>query len=144
MKYKTLILLSLIVIFVVFVRFALYLQEINKTPSTSQVQKNLVTQTSEGTVTVTITPKILNHGSVVVFNVELNTHSVELNYDITKIARLSDDARNIYQPISWTGGKGGHHIRGVLTFPTLNKSAKKVTLTISKIDNQDRIFIWNL
>lgn len=144
MKYKTLILLSLIVIFVVFFRFALYLQEINKTPSTSQVQKNLVTQTSEGTVTVTITPKILNPGSVVVFNVELNTHSVELNYDITKIARLSDDAGNIYQPISCTGGKGGHHIRGVLTFPTLNKSAKKVTLTISKIDNQDRIFIWNL
>lgn len=144
MKYKTLILLSLIVIFVVFVRFALYLQEINKTPSPFQVQKLHSTQTSEGTITVAITPKILDPGSQVVFNVELNTHSVELSYDIAQIAYLSDDTGNIYQPVSWTGGRGGHHIRGVLTFPTLSKSAKKVTLTISKIDNQDKVFVWRL
>ena len=76
--------------------------------------------------------------------IKFDTHSVELNYDVAKIAQLTDDTGNIYTPVSWTGGKGGHHVEGILAFPTIANSAKKVTLTIPHIDNKDRIFNWDL
>lgn len=110
------------------------------------VEKNaLSTQTStEGAVIVKATPKTLASGSEAIFEVVFDTHSVDLNYDVAGIAQLTDDIGNTYQPVSWTGGKGGHHLEGILTFPDIAKSAKKITLTIQDIDNKDRIFEWNL
>jgi hypothetical protein len=105
----------------------------------------LSTQTSsEGAVTVKATPKTLAAGSEVLFEIVFDTHSVELNYDIAQIAKLTDNIGNTYKPVSWTGSKGGHHVEGVLTFSTIANSAKKVTLTIPNIDNKDRVFTWNL
>ena len=111
------------------------------TPSTSRV---LTSQTSEGNVTVEVTPKNLTSGSQVQFNIQFNTHSVELNYDLAQTARLNDDTGNSYKPLSWTGGKGGHHVEGVLTFSAISNTAKKVTLTLPGIDSQDRIFSWEV
>lgn len=153
MKYKTIIFISVAVIIAAFilVRFVTTPQESSRTTSDPQAQntqsipiQSEATQTSEGNVAVKVTPKTLISGLQVVFEIIFDTHSVELNYDVMKIARLTDNMGNTYQPLSWTGGKGGHHIEGVLTFPSIVGSTKKVNLTISGIDNQDRVFSWNL
>jgi DNA-binding beta-propeller fold protein YncE len=83
-----------------------------------QVPTNGLTQMNdERSVVVEVTP--LNLGTsepTLDFQVALNTHSVELGYDLTKIAVLRDDQGNEYVPVEWDGGQGGHHVNGVLRF----------------------------
>jgi len=83
-----------------------------------------------GAVSVEVTPTSLGG-----FEVVLNTHSVDLDFDLTKAMSLSDDLGNVYSPISWSGGKGGHHLTGSVVFGDILKKARKVTLTISEIEN---------
>jgi len=78
------------------------------------------------------------------FNLKFTTHSIELDYDIKALSTLSDDKANMYKPLSWTGGRGGHHIEGELIFPKISQDAKSVKLIISKINGQNRIFEWKL
>ncbi|KKP31785.1 MAG: hypothetical protein UR21_C0005G0007 [Candidatus Woesebacteria bacterium GW2011_GWC2_31_9] len=64
----------------------------------------LDTQTnSEGSVIVEITPPqdILENFNIWRFSVNLNTHSIELTEDLTKISVLIDDKGKIYNPESW-------------------------------------------
>lgn len=147
MKYKNLIYLSLafIIAAVLVVYFVGNFAQDNDSSTQPQTQSASLTQkNSEGAVTVEVTPKELAPGSQAVFEITFDTHSVELNYDIAEITQLTDDNGNSYKPLSWTGGKGSHHIEGRLTFPEIEKSTKKVTLTIPGIDNKDRVFIWDL
>lgn len=147
MKYKTIFYMSLAVIVVAV--FAVYFignfAQDNKSTTQSQSQNKSATQkNSEGAVTVEVTPKELALGSQAIFEITFDTHSVELNYDIANVAKLADENGGVYKPLSWTGGKGSHHIEGILTFPEIDKSSKKVTLTIPGIDNKDRVFSWDL
>ena len=98
----------------------------------------------KGEVVVEAVPTKLSTKENSEFIVKFTTHSVDLNYDLENIAILTDDKGNQYKSISWTGGKGGHHIEGTLTFSKLSQDASAVTLTIPGIDNQDRIFEWEL
>lgn len=116
----------------------------NKAPIQLQNQGLLPQTSTEGVVSVKVKPNTLQSGSPAEFELTLDTHSVELNYDIAAITILQDDSKRIYKPVSWTGGKGGHHVEGILTFPAITQSAKSVTLTIPQIDNQDRVFTWKL
>ncbi len=113
------------------------------TPTVVQESTYKTEASNKAAVTVQVTPETLNPGSPAVFKVEMNTHSVDLNYDIVNLAQIADDSGITYKPTSWTGGKGGHHIEGILTFPSLARS-KKITLIIRGIDNESRIFSWNL
>ena len=118
---------------------------INNSPQTSQNQTSLETQSNEAeSVTVEAKPEVLEAGKEVVFDLSLNTHSVELDYDIASISILTDDKRNQYQASSWSGNKGGHHISGKLVFPTLKEDAKQITLTVKGIAGKDRVFSWNI
>lgn len=103
-----------------------------------QTQEN-----SEGEVIVSVTPVRLSEKENVKFKVSLNTHSVELNYDLKNLAVLTDDNDIEYRPISWDGGVGGHHLEGNLIFPPLSKKVEEVTLKISGISGADRVFKWN-
>jgi hypothetical protein len=77
------------------------------------------------------------------FRITINTHSVELDFDLTEISVLYDDAGNSYKPITWEGsGQGGHHREGILGFPTLNENTKSIKLVIT--DNTRREFNWRL
>ena len=123
----------------------------NQTKTQPQVQQksnNSVlyqSQTDEkGSVVVEVTPLSLTPGNNVSFNVTFTTHTGDLNYDVAVIAKLTDNKGNEYSPISWTGGKGGHHISGTLTFSKLSSEVNSVTLKIPGIDNHDRIFYWDL
>jgi hypothetical protein len=104
------------------------------------------TKTDEqASVTVDITPKKLGLAEEKnIFEVSLNTHSVDLSYDFQKIIIREDDLGNIYQALEWTGGEGGHHLVGEIIFPKLNLSAKKVKLTINGVGGAERVFEWML
>lgn len=152
MNNKKYIYILLIIIIFLFVIFVFYKKTSNKVliPSSSSSRENsqqiqYQTQTdNNGEVNVEVTPKSLSPDSEAQFDLVFNTHSVELDYDLVKISQLIDDKGEMYKPIFWSGGKGGHHLEGELIFPAISKSAKIVTLTIPGIDNKDRVFSWNV
>src|SRR3970282_1973076 len=82
-------------------------------PTLSQEKKSFESKTdNQGEVTVEVTPKNVSTRSETTFQVTLNTHSVALDLDLVKISKLIDDQGNTYQPLSWDGGSGGHHLSG--------------------------------
>lgn len=116
-------------------------------PTVSRVseQKAFASQTdSQAEVTMEVTPKSLEVDKEAVFQVTLNTHSVELDKDLAQISILMDDKGVKYQAVSWAGGTGGHHLSGDLTFPKISDRATSVELKISGIGGVERIFRWTL
>lgn len=104
-------------------------------------------QTSrEAGVLVNVQPSQLAPGRPAVFRLLMNTHSVELDQDLTAVSVLSDDLGNQYRPSGWKGSPpGGHHRRGELSFPALNSKATQVKLVIKDIGRaRERSFAWKL
>ena len=107
---------------------------------------------SQGMVTVELTPENLNDpGDSLVFDVAMNTHSVNLGMDLSKLATLTTDTNQSVPASGWDGPKeGGHHVSGKLTFPAENngkpvlEGAKQVTITITDVDAPSRVFTWQL
>ncbi len=99
---------------------------------------------SMGAVDVEVTPISLSPNSNMIFDIALNTHSVDLSYDYTAIISAEDDMGNAYEAISWSGGEGGHHLKGEIELEPISKSANKITLVIDGVDNQKEVFEWEL
>jgi hypothetical protein len=101
---------------------------------------------SGGSVTVDAKPSALQVGQPIEFDIALNTHSVDLSDDMTKITTLRDDAGNEYKPIAWEGaGPGGHHRSGTLKFAALASKPKYVELVIKGLATvPERVFRWDL
>ncbi len=97
-----------------------------------------------GAVKVEAKPEQLISNQDVIINLSLNTHSVDLDYDYLKIAKLTDDLGNSYSAKTWNGGNSGHHLNGDLTFEPLSSTANSVTLTLSGIDDQTKNFTWKI
>ena len=99
-----------------------------------------------GSVTVDVKPTALAVGEPVAFDVKMDTHSVELNDDMTKIAILRDDSGKEYKAAAWDGpGSGGHHREGVLKFAALTSKPHHVELVIKGLAKvPERIFTWEL
>lgn len=98
-------------------------------------------------VTAMVKPLELSAGaSEWKFDVGLNTHSVELDQDMTRIAVLVDDQGRQYQPTGWEGAPaGGHHREGILKFKSITPAPKSVELRLLNIGNaKARSFIWQL
>ena len=111
----------------------------------SDQSSTLASQTKTmGTVEVEVTPISVVSEKDTVFELSLDTHSVELNYDYTQIAVLTDDRGNSYQPTQWTGGSSGHHLQGELIFEPLSENPNQLTLTLEGIDNKSEAFTWQL
>jgi hypothetical protein len=115
-----------------------------KTETGSQTSSLTPQAKTMGAVEVEIKPVSVAPGQEAVFEISMDTHSVELNYDYTQIATLSGDKGNSYKPITWTGGNSGHHLSGQLIFAPLNGNPKKLTLTLEGIDNETGDFSWEL
>lgn len=102
----------------------------------------------EASVTVAVTPLNLSDKSATTldFEIALNTHSVDLNYDLTAIATLSTDTGEKVQPTKWDGpAGGGHHRAGTLSFPQLKQRGQTLTLTLRGIaDVSERTFTWKV
>lgn len=80
------------------------------------------------------------------FDVIFTTHSGSLDYDPAKIAFLTDDKGNKYQPTAWEGpGPGGHHREGTLVFNPIWPTPKYIELKIKNVGGvPERSFKWNL
>lgn len=103
----------------------------------------------QGAVAVEITPENFSHpGDTLIFDVSMNTHSVDLSMDLAKLAVLSTDTGKSVQATLWDAPRGGHHLEGKLSFPSmldgknLLDGAKSITLTITNVDAPTRTFTW--
>lgn len=77
------------------------------------------------------------------FQIAINTHSVDLDFDLAEISTLYDDLGNSYKPLKWEGPEpGGHHMSGILKFPSINNYAKSIKLVIT--DTTRREFNWDI
>lgn len=104
-------------------------------------------QTSdENRVRVDVKPITLAAGRPAVFEVRLNTHSVELDYDLTKLCLLRDNEGKTYKALNWKGSPpGGHHRKGVLEFPELQGTLQSIKLIIKDIAGvSERSFEWEI
>lgn len=99
-----------------------------------------------GSVTMDVKPTALEVGKPITFDIAMNTHSVELSDDMTKITILRDDAGKEHKPTAWDGpGGGGHHREGTLTFAALANKPKFVELVIKGLAGvPERVFKWDL
>ena len=82
-----------------------------------------------GAVTVTVSPESLD-SSGASFKVAFDTHSVELDQDLTREARLVVGG-TAWPVAGWSGpGPGGHHREGSLRFKPAGPAVGTATLTI--------------
>ena len=110
---------------------------------TNDPQKWETKTDNQANVTVVITPLDLSPQSAVwKFDIGMNTHSVELDQDMTEVAVLVDDQGKEYRPLNWDGPIGGHHREGVLIFNQITPIPKSVELKISDVGSVIRSFIW--
>lgn len=129
---KIIVLVLLVLVAITAIRFT--------RPTPTQTQSTFETKTdSQANVTVVVTPVQLSAGAPTVFTVNFDTHSVNLDFDVSKIASLQDDKGNTYKNPTWQGSPaGGHHRSGTLIFnEVLKKETNSVTLTLL-----NRTFIW--
>ncbi len=111
------------------------------------IQKTFETQKKNGgNVTVSATPEILQLGKQPQFTLAFNTHSEELDFDVSKISKIIDDKGNEYNTSIWEGSPpGGHHRTGILTFNEEIKEASKIKLVITDVAGiKERVFEWKL
>lgn len=101
---------------------------------------------NENSVRVDVKPVQLAAGKPAVFQVRLNTHSVNLDFDIAKACMLQDSQGKEYKAIRWNGSPpGGHHRSGTVEFPELKGSPKSVRLIIKGIAGvSERTFEWTI
>lgn len=97
-------------------------------------------------VTVQVQPEDIVPGQPLRFKVKLNTHVVELDYDLAAISSLTDGQGRVLKPTAWEGaGPGGHHRSGTLVFPALSPDATALRLVIRGVaDVPERVFEWSL
>lgn len=111
--------------------------------ATSTQQKWETKINEQANVTVVVTPLDLSPQSAEwKFDVGINTHVVELDQDMTKVAVLVDDQGKEYKPLAWAGPTGGHHREGVLTFTRITPTPKSIELKITGIADVVRSFVW--
>ncbi len=101
---------------------------------------------SGGAVTFEVEPLNLGSGgSTLDFDVAMNTHSVDLGFDLKSLSVLKTDTGAEIAPSAYQGGSG-HHVTGKLSFQA-NKlvGAKTLMLIIKNVAGvAERTFTWNL
>lgn len=100
---------------------------------------------NEGGISVEVTPIDFSDNKPVQFEISLNTHQGDLDFDLTKISALIDNNSQEYPPLEWQGGQGGHHLSGILTFPPVKKGTQTIKLILKDIYGvKERVFSWDL
>jgi len=120
-------------------------------PSTNTTELELTRTDDQGAVTVTVTPLNLDQSDdTLVFDISMNTHSIDLSMDLAQFSVLETDLGSSLQAIKWDGPQGGHHVEGKLTFvktkdgKNIVDGANSIILKISEVDAPLRIFTWQI
>jgi hypothetical protein len=105
-----------------------------------------VKTSDEGGVQITVEPQNISQESLWIFEITLDTHSVELDQDLLKTSKLVVDEEKTYLPIAWEGSPvGGHHRSGVLSFPVAAALPQTVELQIFDVGGvAKRSFQWEI
>ncbi|MFO7684097.1 MAG: hypothetical protein R6X34_29035 [Chloroflexota bacterium] len=105
----------------------------------------------QGEVTVSVTPLNLDaEDGTLIFDVAMDTHSVDLTMDLYELAILTTDNGRSVTPVGWDAAPGGHHVSGQLFFlavlegTSVLENATSLTLTIREVDVPTRTFTWAL
>ena len=112
----------------------------------SKSEPNLETLTNEeGDVIVSVTPKALVQDSWS-FEVVLDTHSVDLDYDLRSLSFLVDQKGREYKAVLWEGDPPeGHHRKGILKFKPLSPTPAAFMLKVRNVGSVgERSFEWRL
>lgn len=113
----------------------------------NQPEDNLNTQENEGgNVTVNVKPKTLKVGKNSAFELEFETHSVDLDFDVAKQSYIVDNKGKRFNNGIWNGSPpGGHHRSGTLSFNNSLTQTNYVELIIKNIAGiSERKFRWEL
>jgi hypothetical protein len=117
----------------------------------SNAGNELTRMDQQGMVVVELTP--LNLGKAddtLIFEVSMNTHSVDLSMDLAQLSTLTTNTGVVIQAITWDAPLGGHHVSGKLTFPakkggvSIMDGVTNITLQIRNLDADLRTFEWQL
>jgi hypothetical protein len=99
-----------------------------------------------GGVSVSVTPLNLaeRDAATTDFKIVMDTHSDALPSNMLASAVLIGQAGKESQPLTWSGGRGGHHLSGKLSFPaTGREEGGIITLVLKKVDGRgDERFEW--
>lgn len=100
----------------------------------------------QASITVTVSPIDLSPQSEEwKFSITMDTHSIELNQDLTKIAALFDEQGREFKPISWEGSpERGHHREGTLIFKAIKPRPRSIELKLFDIGEIIRNFSWQI
>lgn len=142
---KTLIILVSIAAFTILATWILIAQNASRISSATPPPVWETKENSGGNVTVAVTPITLRPLFPASFDVTFETHSVELDFAIENIVRLTDEKGTQYTP-HWQGSPpGGHHRKGTLVFTPDIPKPTTVTLVFRDIAGvPSRTFSWNI
>lgn len=105
----------------------------------------------QGMVTMEVAPVNLGlPGETLVFEVTMNTHSVDLSMDLAELSTLTTDTGQVIQASLWDAPRGGHHVFGKLLFPAYKDGvfvldgATAFSLQVRDVDADLRTFEWQL
>jgi hypothetical protein len=103
---------------------------------------------SQGAIMVTVTPINLDaQAERLDFQVDLDTHSGNLAFDLSRLATLNTDTAITVSALTWDAPSGGRHLSGRLSFPVLAdgkpilSDASTLTLTIKDIGVPESFFL---
>lgn len=105
----------------------------------------------QGAVEFVVTPLNLTAPNATLdFKVSMNTHSIDLGWDLAAQSTLSTNGGAEVAGQAWPVGSG-HHYDGTLSFPVftadgraLLDGATTLILTIQDTDVAERVFTWEL
>ena len=105
----------------------------------------------QGAVIFAITPLNLDSPDETLdFEVVMETHSVDLAWDLATRSTLQTDTGIEVQAMTWPVGSG-HHYSATLLFPATTASGESIldgvkvlTLVIRDTDVPERLFLWDL
>ncbi len=125
-------------------------------PDSSQPARALVLPTEtledrQGAVQVAVTPlgRESAQAGRLIFEVAMNTHSVDLSMDLAQLATLETDTGLSLKALRWSGGNG-HHVTGWLEFAfPQGEEARRLAeadlwrLIVRNVDAPTRVYEWS-
>jgi len=116
-KFLSLIILPVVIVAVLLVAGCSSNGEPQPSAGNRWTTSSSLTQTNSGGAVDIQVRWEADQANVLVFEVSMNTHSVDLDkVDLKQLAVLHDSQGNEFKPLSWESQPGGHHRSGRLTF----------------------------
>jgi hypothetical protein len=122
--------------------------------SRPETTSDLTQETQAGAITVKVKPLNLHDAAAdsLDFEVVLETHSVELDFELREMAVLRVGAEEVAATGWAPSAAGGHHVSGILSFGAttadgepLHTAASELTMVIRGLpDAEDVTFTWEL